>query len=184
MVTSSDPDRRIVHEFNARVAAQEFALAVGIMPDALTPFSFASHPVVVRVGGEYYCRSIQKLNPDGSLSFFCAIDNSIVASIAQPTGMVKSTRIGAAGCRRQGRRHRCPARLRLCSASCRCQEPTGVARNFRSVPHEQCHRFWHLWRTVPHNAPQPDADRHRLRPPASRRMDARMPIHRLMTSKG
>ncbi|PSJ61755.1 FIST N-terminal domain-containing protein [Kumtagia ephedrae] len=92
VVTASDPDRRIVHEFNAAVAAEEFALAVGILPDALTPFSFASHPVVVRVGGEYYCRSIQKLNPDGSLSFFCAIDDGVVLSIAQPTGMVESTR--------------------------------------------------------------------------------------------
>ena len=46
----------------------------------------------MRVGGEYYCRSIQKLNPDGSLSFFCAIDDGIVLSIAQPTGMVESTR--------------------------------------------------------------------------------------------
>ena len=54
--------------------------------------SLASHPVVVRVGGEYYCRSIQKVNADGSLSFFCAIDDGIVLSIAQPKGMVESTR--------------------------------------------------------------------------------------------
>jgi hypothetical protein len=47
---------------------------------------------VVRVGGEYYCRSIQKMNADGSLSFFCAIDDGIVLSIAQPKGMVESTR--------------------------------------------------------------------------------------------
>jgi len=92
VVTASDPDRRIVHEFNAAVAAEEFAHAVGVVPDALTPLSFASHPVVVRVGGEYYCRSIQKLNADGSLSFFCAIDDGVVLSIAQPTGMVESTR--------------------------------------------------------------------------------------------
>jgi hypothetical protein len=92
VVTSSDPDRRIVREFNAGKAADEFAAAVGVLPDQLTPMSFASHPVVVRVGGEYYCRSIQKVNADGSLSFFCAIDDGIVLSIAQPKGMVESTR--------------------------------------------------------------------------------------------
>jgi hypothetical protein len=92
VVTASDPDRRIVHEFNAGKAVDEFASAVGVMPDQLTPMSFASHPVVVKVGGEYYCRSIQKMNPDGSLSFFCAIDDGIVLSIAQPKGMVESTR--------------------------------------------------------------------------------------------
>jgi hypothetical protein len=92
VVTASDPDRRIVREFNAGPAAEEYAAAVGIVPQQLTPLSFASHPVVVRVGGEYYCRSIQKMNTDGSLSFFCAIDDGIVLSIAQPRGMVESTR--------------------------------------------------------------------------------------------
>jgi hypothetical protein len=92
VVTASDPDRRVVHEFNAAGAADEFAAAIGIEAGSLSPMSFASHPVVVRVGGEYYCRSIQKVNPDGSLTFFCAIDDGIVLTIAQPTGMVDSTR--------------------------------------------------------------------------------------------
>ncbi len=92
VVTASDPDHRVVREFNAGPAAQEYAASVGIVPQSLTPMSFASHPVVVKVGGEYYCRSIQKMNPDGSLSFFCAIDDGVVLSIAQPMGMVESTR--------------------------------------------------------------------------------------------
>ncbi|TIP62922.1 FIST C-terminal domain-containing protein, partial [Mesorhizobium sp.] len=56
------------------------------------PLSFASHPVVVKVGGEFYCRSIQKMHADGSLSFFCAIDDGVVLSIARPKNMVESTR--------------------------------------------------------------------------------------------
>jgi hypothetical protein len=92
VVTASDPDHRIVREFNAANAAGEYAASVGIVPETLTPLSFASHPVVVRVGGEYYCRSIQKMNTDGSLSFFCAIDDGVVLSIAQPKGMVETTR--------------------------------------------------------------------------------------------
>jgi hypothetical protein len=92
VVTSSDPDHRIVREFNASNAAEEYAAAVGIVAQTLTPLSFASHPVVLKVGGEYYCRSIQKMNPDGSLSFFCAIDDGVVLSVAQPKGMVESTR--------------------------------------------------------------------------------------------
>lgn len=91
VVTGSEPDRRIVHEFNAARAADEYASAVGIVPNSLTPLSFASHPVVVKVGGEYYCRSIRKMNPDGSLSFFCAIDDGIVLSVAQPKSMVETT---------------------------------------------------------------------------------------------
>jgi hypothetical protein len=92
VVTASDPDSRTVYEINAEPAAEAYASAIGIDPGSLTPTSFASYPVVVRVGGEYYCRSIQKLNEDGSLSFFCAIDNGIVLTIAEPMGMVESTR--------------------------------------------------------------------------------------------
>ncbi|ESY70937.1 hypothetical protein X742_01075 [Mesorhizobium sp. LNHC232B00] len=92
VVTASDADHRIVREFNATNAADEYAASVGILPQTLTPLSFASHPVVVKVGGEYYCRSIQRMHADGSLSFFCAIDDGVVLSIAQPKDMVESTR--------------------------------------------------------------------------------------------
>jgi hypothetical protein len=92
VVTASDPDHRTVREFNATNAAEEYAASVGIVAQTLTPMSFASHPVVVKVGGEYYCRSIQKMHSDGSLSFFCAIDDGVVLSIAQPKDLVESTR--------------------------------------------------------------------------------------------
>ncbi|WP_349357967.1 FIST N-terminal domain-containing protein [Stappia sp.] len=92
VVTRSDPSRRVVHEFNAAPAAAEYARVIGMDPHALSPMSFASHPLVVRVGGEYYCRSVQKMNADGSLSFFCAIDDGIVMTVAEPAGMTRSTR--------------------------------------------------------------------------------------------
>ena len=90
VVTSCDPEQRIVHELNAEPAAQEYAAAVGASPHDLTPMRFASHPVVVRVGGDYYCRSIQRVNPDGSLSFVCAIDNGVVLTVARPRDLVRA----------------------------------------------------------------------------------------------
>lgn len=92
VVTRSDPDRRMVMEFNAAPAAEEYARVIGMAPSSLSPMSFASHPLVVRVGGEYYCRSVQKMNSDGSLSFYCAIDDGIVMTVAEPTGMARATR--------------------------------------------------------------------------------------------
>ena len=91
VVTRSDPEKRIVHELNALPAAKVYADVIGTDPEALTPQSFASHPLVMRVGGQYYCRSIQKVNPDDSLSFFCAIDDGIVLTVAEPTGMARTT---------------------------------------------------------------------------------------------
>jgi hypothetical protein len=79
-----------VFEFNAEPAALEYASSVGVEPSSLAPMSFAAHPVIVRIGGDYYCRSIQRVNPDGSLSFFCAIDDGVVLTVAQPRDMVAS----------------------------------------------------------------------------------------------
>ena len=91
VVTAADTENRIVHELNADVAAHEYAAAIGLLPDDLGPFSFASYPLVVKVGGEYYCRSIRNMNPDGSLSFFCAIDEGLVFTVARPQDMLHST---------------------------------------------------------------------------------------------
>lgn len=91
VVTAADTENRIVYEFNAEPAAHEYAAAIGLLPDDLGPFSFASYPLVVKVGGDYYCRSIRNMNPDGSLSFFCAIDEGLVLTVARPRDMLRST---------------------------------------------------------------------------------------------
>ncbi len=78
VVTRADPGRRIVSEVNGKPAAREFARLVGLDVTELTPMIFATHPVVVRVGGQYFVRSIAKVNADDSLTFFCAIDEGIV----------------------------------------------------------------------------------------------------------
>ena len=91
VVTSADTEKRIVYELNAEPAAREYAAAIGLLPDDLGPFSFASHPLVVKVGGDYYCRSIRNMNADGSLTFFCAIDEGLVFTVASAQDMVRST---------------------------------------------------------------------------------------------
>lgn len=91
VVTAADTENRIVHELNAEPAAREYASAIGLQPDDLGPFSFASYPLVVKVGGDYYCRSIRNMNPDGSLSFFCAIDEGLVFTVARPRDILNAT---------------------------------------------------------------------------------------------
>lgn len=91
VVTAADVECRTVHELNAEPAAREYASAIGLMPDEIGPFSFASYPLVVKVGGDYYCRSIRNMNPDGSLSFFCAIDEGLVLTVARPKDMLSAT---------------------------------------------------------------------------------------------
>lgn len=88
VITQADPARRIVTEINGAPAAREYARVVGLDVDQLTPLIFASHPVVVKVGGTPHVRSIQKVNDDESLSFFCAIDEGIVLTVAKGVDMV------------------------------------------------------------------------------------------------
>lgn len=92
VVTKADTAQRIVYEINGLPAAREFARLVGLQVTELTPLIFATHPVVVRIGGQYYVRSIAKVNDDESLTFFCAIDNGIVLTIAKGVDMVENLR--------------------------------------------------------------------------------------------
>ena len=91
VVTEADPEQRKVIEFNAQPAARAYAEAIGSTVDELDAGSFASHSVVVKSGGQYYCRSIQKLNEDESLTFFCAIDHGLVLTVARSEGIVASS---------------------------------------------------------------------------------------------
>lgn len=88
VVTGADPDRRLVTEINAEPAAPEYAKMVGLDARELSPFVFAAYPVVVRVGGEYHVRSIQKVEEDGSLQFYCAIDEGLVMTVARGRKLV------------------------------------------------------------------------------------------------
>ncbi|MGE3872352.1 MAG: nitric oxide-sensing protein NosP [Parvibaculaceae bacterium] len=82
VVTEADPARRLVMEINAEPAAPAYAKMVGIDEHELNPMTFAAYPLVVRVGGEYHVRSIQKVEEDGSLRFYCGIDEGLVLTVA------------------------------------------------------------------------------------------------------
>ena len=90
VVTRALPLQRIVTEINGEPAAREYARSVGLEIDKLTPMIFAAHPVVVKVGGDYYVRSIQKVNDDESLSFFCAIDEGVVLTVARGVDLIEN----------------------------------------------------------------------------------------------
>jgi len=87
VVTDADPEHRIVKSINAEPAAREYARIVGKDPDQLDRFTFASHPVVVRIGGSHHVRAIQQVNDAGELVFFSAIDEGMVLTVAKAQNM-------------------------------------------------------------------------------------------------
>ena len=89
VVTEADPIKRVVTEINAEPAAEEYARQVGISAATLDPMMLATHPLLVRVGGDDYTRSIREVNAeDGSLTFYCAIDEGIVLAAGSGADML------------------------------------------------------------------------------------------------
>ena len=90
VVTEADPAKRIVKEINGLPAAEEYARLVGVDVQELNSMRFAASPVVVMIDGTDYVRSIQKANADGSLTFFCAIEEGLVLRVAHGVDLVNN----------------------------------------------------------------------------------------------
>jgi hypothetical protein len=83
VVTEADAESRTVREINGRPAAEAYARMLGVDAGDLDPMRFAASPVMVMIDGVGYVRSIRKANLDGSLTFFCAIENGLVLRVAK-----------------------------------------------------------------------------------------------------
>ncbi|MBD3728212.1 MAG: FIST C-terminal domain-containing protein [Sphingomonadales bacterium] len=92
VVTEANPESRVVYEINAAPAAEEYRRLAGNPTSSLDVGFFAAHPPMVRTGGTYHVRSIQTANPDGSLTFYCAVDRGIVLTIGEPVDRVAQMR--------------------------------------------------------------------------------------------
>lgn len=88
VVTGADIENRVVREIDGRPAAEAYANLVGVGIDELGPMRFAASPMVVTIGGTHYVRSIGSARPDGSLKFFCAIDEGVVLRVAHGADLV------------------------------------------------------------------------------------------------
>lgn len=84
VVTAAHAESRTVYELNAEPAALEYAKLLNTDVKDLSPEVFSLHPLAVKVGSQYYIRSIQKVNEDDfSLTFYCAVDVGIVLSAVE-----------------------------------------------------------------------------------------------------
>ena len=90
VVTAADPAHRAVKEINGLPAAEEYARYIGVEVSDLTPLSFAASPLVVVIGETSYVRAIQSANSDGSLTFFCAIEEGLVLRLAHGEDLVEN----------------------------------------------------------------------------------------------
>lgn len=88
VITDSIPEKRIVKEINGEPAALAYARELSLKVEDLKPSVFSKHPLMLKVGEEFYIRSIQQVNSDDSLTFYCAIDTGLVLNLAEKRNIV------------------------------------------------------------------------------------------------
>jgi len=81
VITRADTDARVVYEMDGYPATVAYAAALGLELEALTSDVSFLHPLVFECDGQLYVRSIQSLNDDQSITFYCAIEPGMVVSI-------------------------------------------------------------------------------------------------------
>ncbi|MGH1468998.1 MAG: FIST N-terminal domain-containing protein [Bdellovibrionales bacterium] len=82
VITEADPKNRLVKEIDGEPAAEAYARFLNVPISEFGPEVYSKHPVMLNIGGSNYVRSIQKVNEDNSLTFYCAIEEGIVLTLA------------------------------------------------------------------------------------------------------
>jgi hypothetical protein len=95
-ITDCDSPSRIVNEINGAPAAEEYARMLGLDIGELNSQTFSAHPVMLKIDGEYFVRSIQRVNPDGSLKFYCAVENGQILTVGRGKGLVENLDVNLA----------------------------------------------------------------------------------------
>jgi hypothetical protein len=83
VITGAEPEHRLVREINGEAAVVAYARMIGVAVDELTSAIYSRYPLMLRIGTEFYVRSIASIEPDGSLKFYCAIDKGLVLTIGE-----------------------------------------------------------------------------------------------------
>lgn len=102
VVTSANPEDRVVHEINGSPAAEEYARLTGYSIEELSPTVFAENPVLVRAMENYYVRAIQEALEDGSMTFLSAIENGLILALGRGKEIIETMRSELAACCRNG----------------------------------------------------------------------------------
>lgn len=83
VITAADPEKRLVMEINGEVAAEAYAQLIGTTVENLNAAVCSQHPLMLRIGDDYYVRGVANVEPNGSLKFYCAIDAGLVLTLGE-----------------------------------------------------------------------------------------------------
>lgn len=90
VVTKADVRTRTVFELDGYPAAEAYARKLGISRDELTQEVAFLNPLIFGCNEELYVRSVQTINEDQSLTFYCAIEEGMVLELGGHQAMESS----------------------------------------------------------------------------------------------
>jgi len=90
VVTHVDPSTRRVYELDGLPAAEAYARALGVTMSELHDELTFMNPLVFSCNGELYVRSIQRIEPDGSIVFYCGVEEGVVLTVGGHRPMASS----------------------------------------------------------------------------------------------
>ncbi|MCC6645315.1 MAG: FIST C-terminal domain-containing protein [Polyangiaceae bacterium] len=88
VITKADVANRRVYEMDGYPALEAYARALGLPPEAVDGDVCFMNPLLFVYGGENYVRSIQRVEPDGSIVFYCGVEEGMVLSLGGHEEMV------------------------------------------------------------------------------------------------
>lgn len=81
VITKADTATRTVFEMDGYPATETYAKAIGVELSKLDGNASFLNPITLNINGEIYVRSVQSINDDGSLTFYCAVEEGMVLDI-------------------------------------------------------------------------------------------------------
>jgi hypothetical protein len=90
VITRADVPNRRVYEMDGFPALEAYASALGLTQAQVTSDVTFLNPVTFVCNDEIYVRSIQKVEPDGALVFYCAIEEGMVLSVGGHEEMARA----------------------------------------------------------------------------------------------
>jgi len=99
VITRADIENRRVYEIDGRTAVDAYAAVLGLRREDVTGDVTFMNPLTFTYGGELYVRSIQKVEEDGSIVFYCGIEEGMVLSVGghEPMAEALARDLGAEG---------------------------------------------------------------------------------------
>jgi len=97
VISKADELERKVLRLDGKPAAAHYARLLGLKVEELNFQVFSDHPLIYVYGGEPYVRSIQSVGDDGSLIFYCAIEEGMVLNLCEHRDMASELKQSASG---------------------------------------------------------------------------------------